>query len=149
MKKWILFTLLLVILACAGWVVDLLWSAGQFKTIDPFFSGNCRPVTGVVGAEDITIHPVTNIAYLSVCDRRAVASGKPGNGGLYAYDLNAEGAQPINLTPEADPDFQPHGISLFIGKDGRDFLFAVNHQGGKHTIEIFHLMDRRLVPERR
>lgn len=148
MKKWILITLLLVILLCAGWVVELLWSAGQFRTIDPHFAGTCRPVAGVVGAEDITIHPESGIAYISVCDRRAVASGNPGNGGIFAYDLNTVGARLINVTPGADPDFQPHGISLYVDKDGQDVLFVVNHQGGKNTIEIFLLQPDRLVHQK-
>ena len=148
MKKWILIALLLFILLCAGWVVDLLWSAGQFKTIDSHFSGTCQPVAAVVGAEDITIHPTTGIAYISVCNRRDVAMGKPGNGGIYAYDLNSDHAQPINLTPEADPDFQPHGISLYVEKGGRDALLVVNHQGGNHTVEVFHLEEGRLAHQR-
>lgn len=148
MKKWILITLLLVILLCTGWVVELLWSAGQFRTIDPHFAGTCRPMAGVVGAEDITIHPESGIAYISVCDRRAVASGNPGNGGIFAYDLNTAGARPINVTPEVDPDFQPHGISLYLDKDGQDVLFVVNHQGGKNTIEIFLLKEGRLVHQK-
>ena len=148
MKKWILISLLLVILLCAGWIVDLLWSAGQFRTIDSHFSGTCRPMAGVIGAEDITIHPESGIAYISVCDRRAVAAGNPGNGGIFAYDLNTVGARPINVTPMVDPDFQPHGISLYMGKDGRDVLFVVNHQGGNNTIEIFLLGPGRLVHQK-
>ena len=148
MKKWLLITLLLVMLLCGGWVVELMWSAGQFKTIDSHFSGTCRPVAGVVGAEDVTIHPANGIAYLSVCDRRAVGSGKPGNGGIFAYDLNIDGAQPINLTPDVDVDFQPHGISLYIDQQGQDALFVVNHQGGKNTIEIFLLQDDQLVHQK-
>ena len=148
MKKWISIALLLVILLCAGWVVELMWSAGQFKTIDSHFSGTCRPVAGVVGAEDITLHPETNIAYISVCDRRAVGLGKPGNGGIFAYDLNTDGAHPINLTPDVHVDFQPHGISLYIDKGGQDALFVVNHQGGKNTIEIFLLKDGKLMHQK-
>ena len=37
----------------------MLWSAGQFKTIEPHFTGTCNTISGVVGAEDITIHPIT------------------------------------------------------------------------------------------
>jgi arylesterase/paraoxonase len=148
MKKWVLITLLIVILLCAGWVLDLLWSAGQFRDIDSHFSGTCHPVTGAVGAEDITIHPITGIAYISSCDRRAVAKGKPGNGGIFAYDLNMDGSKPINLTPDADPDFQPLGISLYVDKGGRDALLVVNHQGGKNAVEIFLLMEGRLVHQR-
>jgi arylesterase/paraoxonase len=128
--------------------MDLLWSAGQFRDIDSHFSGTCHPVTGAVGAEDITIHPITGIAYISSCDRRAVASGKPGNGAIFAYDLNMDRPQLINLTPDADPDFQPHGISLYVDTGGRDALLVVNHQGGKNAVEIFLLKEGRLVHQR-
>ena len=36
---------------------------------------------------------------------------------------------PVNLTPDAGTDFRPHGISLFVGPDGRATLFVVNHPG--------------------
>jgi len=148
MKKWIVFALILIVLICAGWVMDLLWSAGQFRDIDSHFSGTCHPVTGAVGAEDITIHPITGIAYISSCDRRAVASEKPGNGVIFAYDLNMDRPRLVNLTPDADPDFQPHGISLYVDKGGRDALLVVNHQGGKNAVEIFLLKAGRLVHQR-
>ncbi len=144
MKRWIVICVLAGVLAMAGWFVDLLWSAGQFKKIDAHFEGRCRQIEGVVGPEDISIHPKTGIAYISSCDRRAAAGGQPGNGAIFAYDLNAAAPRPVNLTPDADEDFQPHGIGLFVGKDGREALFVVNHQGGRQQIEIFDLADGRL-----
>lgn len=145
MKKAIVISLAVLVLALAGWVADLLRSAGQFKTIAPHFDGACRQVEGLVGAEDITIHPQTATAFISVCDRRAVAAGRPGNGAIFAYDLNATAPEPVNLTPEAAADFQPHGIGLFVSGDGRDALFAVNHQGGRQQIELFDLVGGRLT----
>ena len=145
MKKAILFTLLILLLGVVGWVVDLLWTAGQFKTIEPHFAGQCNPVTGVIGAEDITLHPRTGVAFISACDRRAVIEGRPGRGGIYAYDLNANPPGLVNLTPDASEDFQPHGISLFVGEDGNDTLFIINHEAGKHQIEIYDLKNEKLV----
>ena len=144
MKK-IMFAGLAAACVVAGWVVYLLWSAGQFKTIEPHFSGTCREVPGVVGAEDITIHPGTGTAYISMCDRRALTAGQNGRGGIYAYDLNADGAAPVKLTAGPGPDFQPHGISLFVDPGGRDTLFVINHSGGTHKIEIYDLMASGLV----
>ncbi len=144
MKRGLLITLLILILLSVGWVVELLWSAGQFKKIDSHFIGECNPVAGLIGPEDITIHPKTGIAYISACDRRAVSSGKPGKGGIFAYDLNTAEPKLINLTPDADPDFQPHGISLYSEEGGRAVLFSVNHQGGKHKIEIYDLKNGQL-----
>ena len=144
MKKILGFFLVLV-LAVAGWVVHLLWSAGQFKTIESHFSGTCRPVRGVVGAEDITIHPVTGVAYISACDRRALRAGQNGRGGIYTYDLKADQPVPVKLTSGPGPDFQPHGISLFVDSGGRDALFVINHSGGTHKIEIYDLRADGLV----
>lgn len=138
MKK-VLWVLLVLVLAVTGWVVHLLWSAGQFKTIEPHFSGTCRPVHGVVGAEDITIHPGTGVAYISACDRLALRAGQSGRGGIYAYDLKADKPVPVKLTAGPGPDFQPHGISLFVDAAGRDALFVINHSGGSHKIEIYDL----------
>jgi arylesterase/paraoxonase len=145
MTKRMLIALGVLVVLVAGWVVYLYWMAGQFKTIEPHFSGTCKAVGGVVGPEDITIHPRTGIAYVSGCDRRAVQGGKPGNGAIYAYDLNAVASEPVNLTPDADPDFRPHGIGLFVDQAGRDVLFVINHQGGKHRIEVFDLKEGALI----
>jgi len=90
--KEVLWGLLVMVLAVTGWGVHLLWSAGQFKTIEPHFSGTCREVHGVVGAEDITIHPGTGVAYISACDWRARKVGQKGRGGDIC--LRPESGQP-------------------------------------------------------
>ncbi len=145
MAKRITIALGLLVILVAGWVVYLYWSAGQFKTIEPHFTGRCKAVGGVMGPEDITIHPRTRVAYVSSCDRRALQAGRPGRGAIYAYDLKADAAEPVNLTPDADPDFRPHGIGLYIGQAGREVLFVVNHQGGDHGVEVFDLKDGALM----
>jgi arylesterase/paraoxonase len=147
MKK-VLIALLVLLLAVAGWVGHLLWSAGQFKTIAPHFAGICRAVPGVVGAEDITIHPLTGVAYISACDRRALMARQSGRGGIYAYDLTAAQPVPVKLTSGPGPDFQPHGISLYVAPDGRDALFVINHSGGTHKVEIFDLQADGLAHRR-
>ncbi len=144
MKK-VLIVLLFVVIAAAGWAVHLLWSTGQFKTIEPHFAGTCQTIRGVVGAEDITIHPLTGMAYISVCDRRALMEGKGAGGGIYAYDLNAVDPKPVLLTSGPGPDFQPHGISLYVGPDTNDALFVINHSGGTHKVEIYDLAAEGLV----
>ena len=138
MKKVLIFSGV-VLVGIGVWVTHLLWSAGQFKTIEPHFAGNCLPIAGVVGAEDITIHPGTGVAYISVCDRRALAAGQGGRGGIYAYDLKMNRPVPVKLTAGPGPDFQPHGISLFVDPGGRDALFVINHSGGTHKVEVYDL----------
>ena len=135
-------------LVVIGWVVHLLWSAGHFKTIEPHFAGSCQTVSGVAGAEDITIHPRTGIAYISACDRRALKAGQNGRGGIFAYDLKDPQPVPVKLTSGPGPDFQPHGLSLYIDADGRDALFVINHSGGTHKVEIYDLKPDGLVHRR-
>ncbi|UCH22196.1 MAG: SMP-30/gluconolactonase/LRE family protein [Deltaproteobacteria bacterium] len=144
MLKHVLSVLVVLIIIIGSWIGYLFWSAGQFKTIKPHFAGECKQVTGVIGAEDITIHPKSGIAYISACDRRAVNAGKPGRGGIYAYDLKAVDPILVNLTPDAGQDFQPHGISLYVDDGGQDALFVVNHEGGEHLIEIYDINNERL-----
>jgi arylesterase/paraoxonase len=150
MRRLIGIVLLLVVLAVAVWGVRLLWLTGSFRRIHPHFAGECHLVGGMVGPEDITIHPRTGVAYVSSMDRRAIKAGQPVPGAIYAYDLNTPDAKPVNLTPRADARFQPHGISIGAGADGRDALFVVNHPvnpdvPSTHAIEVFDLTDGGLV----
>jgi arylesterase/paraoxonase len=140
-----MLTVVVLVLAAGGWLVHMLWSAGQFKTLEPHFAGECTPITGVVGPEDITIHPATGVAYISASDWRAVVQGQPARGALYAYDLNSLAPELIPLTADAGDNFQPHGISLYTGQSGRDSLFVVNHEDGRHRVEIYDLQAGQLI----
>ena len=46
--------LILFFIFIFGFILKTLSDAGEFKTLDPHFSGDCLPISGVVGAEDIT-----------------------------------------------------------------------------------------------
>jgi arylesterase/paraoxonase len=138
--KIVLYVAAAIVLLAGGFILQLVYSAGQWKTLEPHFSGSCRVQTGILGAEDITVHPRTGIAYISSADRRAILAGEPGHGAIYAYDLKADSPELESLTPSADADFHPHGISLYLGDDGREVLYVVNHALGRHTIEIYDLV---------
>ena len=149
MLRKILYTILVLALVVVAFTLRTLWLAGVFKNIEPRKFGACHWVKGPVGPEDITIHPKTGIAYISSCDRRAVERGEPRPGAIFAYDLNRADARPVNLTPNADTAFQPHGISLWVGSDGNDVLFIINHQPladgtRKHSVRLFNLVDGAL-----
>jgi arylesterase/paraoxonase len=134
----------IVVLVVGGFTLQLLYAAGQFKTLEPHFGGACTPVAGLAGAEDLTIHPRTGIAYISATDRRSILAGGPGRGAIYAYNLRAPSPRLQNLTPTADEDFRPLGVSLHVGDDGRDVLYVINHAGGHQTIEIYDLVSTKL-----
>jgi len=145
----------------AGYMLYLANAAGEFRSLanQPF--GQCRQITGLPGSEDITIRPGGRFAYISSDDRRAVINNNPTPGAIFRYDLDAASAAPVNLTPDADLRFRPHGISLYVGADGRETLFVVNHPGESlfgapdsqdtgplHTIEVFDVQDNILVHRR-
>lgn len=149
------------IAVCALVVVYVLYlanDAGEFRTIADQQYGQCRQVPGMPGSEDITIRPDGRFAYISSDDRRSVINGNPTPGAIFRYDLSTTAATPVNLTPDADLHFRPHGISLYVGADGRETLFVVNHPGESlfgapegegsallHTIEVFDVVDNSLV----
>lgn len=150
MRRIVGILLLIVVLGASAWVVRLLWLTGAFRRIQPHVAGTCHVVGGPIGPEDITIHPRTGVAYVSASDRRAVKAGHAAPGAIWAYDLNTPDAKPVNLTPHADARFQPHGISLWAGPDGRDALFVVNHPVDGDTpaanaIEIFDVTENGLL----
>ncbi len=140
---------LILALVIGGYVLYLAWDAGEFRQALNVHPGHCRQVPGLPGSEDITVHPSGEFAYVSSDDRRAVMAGNPVPGAIYRYSLTGADTEPVNLTPDAGIDFRPHGIALFVGDDGRETLFVVNHpgaplfadpagyQGPDHTIEIF------------
>src|SRR5438132_10140564 len=151
MWRRLLIAVVVLVVLVSGWFLWLLNAAGELKTLTAHFAGTCTPVSGVIGAEDITIHPRTGVAYLSAYDRR-VPVGRAARGAIYAYDLNAPSPRVINVTPDADPDFRPHGISLYVAPDGASMLFVVNHPGDRHTIEFYdvgegHLTHRRTLSD--
>lgn len=143
---WIVPLVLMVVVG--GWLLRTFWLAGSFRHIEPHFAGSCQLVAGVPGSEDITIHPRTGVAYISSSDRR-VREGAVKPGAIYAYDLNQTDPTPVNLTPDADTNFQPHGISLWAGDSG-DVLFVISHPPKasglpRNVVEIFDVTPERLV----
>jgi len=152
-RRWLRFTLIglmLCIVVLGVVVLRMLWRAGAFRSIEPHFAGTCRVVEGPVGAEDLTIDADANRAYLSATDRRALVAGRPVPGAIWAYALDRAEGGLVNLTPDATTYLQPHGVSLWVGPDGRRTLFVVNHPAPghgwpDHTIEIYDVDGERLV----
>jgi arylesterase/paraoxonase len=149
-----------LLLAVVAWGLYIYNLAGEFKSIQPHFSGSCAPVLGVVGAEDITIHPDRQVAYISSDDRWAARDGKPRPGAIFAYSLGEAGGAPVNLTPDLPFNFHPHGFGLLVVEDGPDRLLVVNHpfaslfhreegKGPAHTIEVFDIIEETGALEHR
>jgi arylesterase/paraoxonase len=143
--KSIVIALIVVVLAAVWLVFDTVKDAGELKKLKPHDSGRCRTITGVVGAEDITIHPQTGMAFISSDDRRALFRGEQTQGAIYAYDLKSDTSNLVHLTQDFAHEFHPHGISLLAGGNGAASLFVVNHRQDGHFVEIFDYADNRLL----
>ena len=137
-------------LAVAGalWWLDSYRWAGGFRTVTPHFAGVCQVVEGVPGPEDLTIDATTGIAYISSYDRSAAGRGESVPGAILAYDVDGPAPGLVNLTPDADAQFRPHGLSLYRDANGDTRLFVVNHPSGGHSVEIFDITDEGLVHAR-
>ena len=128
-------------------IIKTMNDAGEFKKLTPHFAGECFPVSGAIGAEDITILK-NGIAIISCDDRRKTLNGTPVQGTIYAYDLKEEMPQLIDLTAGVKFEFHPHGISVFENKNSEVRLAAVNHTQTKNSIEIFDLKNNVLIHDK-
>ncbi|MBU6281267.1 SMP-30/gluconolactonase/LRE family protein [bacterium] len=141
-----------LVLLLAAFVGKTLWDAGAFRRISPHFAGRCREIHGVVGPEDVVVHPRTRIAYAAGYDRRAAERGEPSPGAIWSWPLDRPNTAPRNLTPAAGIDFQPHGLGLWLAPEGgRDRLFVVNHPAPgsgkpKHSVDVFEIDGETLTP---
>jgi arylesterase/paraoxonase len=145
------YSLIAGALAVGFYLIETAWATGGLTPLDPHFLGDCRKVSGVVGAEDLVVHPRTGVAYLSAYDRNAEARGEPLRGGIYAYRPGS-GETPTDLTADLPASFRPQGVSLWLNPDKKkgalDSLFVVNREGQTPSIEIFDIEPKRLVRRR-
>ena len=122
------------------------YDAGEFKKINPHFKAECKSITGALSSEDITIDPKTGMAFISSADRRTQwsSSSDVQKGAIYGLDLNSRDPELVNLTADFAEEFNPHGIGLWIGGNGKS-LFVVNHRQDGHFVEIFDFKNNRLI----
>lgn len=149
MKKALLLVLLVIIVLQA---LRISQDAGIFRTIEPVDLAFCEKMEGPVGAEDITIDPVANVAYISADDRRE-AFNDPSlknypSGAIWRLDLSQPDSQAEKLHVDMIGDFHPHGIALrFSDRDSNDQgraieLYAVSHLSPtEHEIVVFSILE--------
>jgi len=135
-----LIAALVLVGVTALFVVDLLADAGSFRRIEPHFDGSCRPLGGIVGAEDFALSESAGLLFVSSDDRRATARGEAVQGGIYALDLAALDSDgdlpaPRPVTAGFAGELHPHGIGLLETPDGMR-LFVVNHTSTGSAVEI-------------
>jgi arylesterase / paraoxonase len=126
----------------------MLHKGGVFRQLEPHQPGECRPVAGIVGGEDLQWRPNGREVFVAAQDRRNV--DEPGH--IYRLDVRQKDPGPADVTPELDFPFHPHGLHLYADSRGRETLFVVNHRGGwapPHTIEIFDVTRDGTLSHRR
>jgi arylesterase/paraoxonase len=136
-----------VVLIAGSLLLKTCYDAGEFKEIKARLAGNCRTISGVQSSEDIVIDRVTGMAFISSTDRRPEWTGvnSPGQGAIFGFDLKNPASELIHFTSEFTKEFNPHGIGLWRGQDGKLLLFAVNHCREGHFIEIFEKSGMKLI----
>jgi arylesterase/paraoxonase len=140
-KWWLLALGMLIVLSVL--IARLVMSAGMLVSVVPHFDGSCEPVTGLSGAEDITIDQDLGIAYISADDRRSWLAGSSEPGAIFSLDLKDSHAEPVNLTEHQERSFHPHGISLYVDEDGSKRLFVINHAApGLHQVDVFSIGEK-------
>ena len=138
MIRVILIAIGLIILIALGRIAYMIVPAsGMLTPYEPRLAERCESLEVAPGTEDVTIHPQSGIVFVSAADRR---SENPEAGGIWTFDI-ADPFQTLRYASVDGPeDFQPHGISLYIGEDGRQRLFVINHPlAGGHTVEVFEV----------
>ena len=149
MKKAILLIILVLIFLQVARITQ---DAGIFRSVDePVDLASCETMTGPVGAEDISIDPVSKVAYISADDRRDVFInpdlGAYPSGAIWRLDLSKPDSQAERIDIDLIGEFHPHGIALrFSSPQSNDAgraieLYAVNHLSPtKHEIVVFNIL---------
>ncbi|MEE2565807.1 strictosidine synthase family protein [Hyphobacterium marinum] len=136
MRAMLIGLLVLVLLVLGRFGAVVIPASGMMADLEPRLTDQCERLDIAPGTEDVTIDPVSGLAFVSTDDRR---TGE--RGAIYSFD--PEDPAILREVSGAMPDeFHPHGISLWTGRTGAQRLFVVNHTGdGRHAIEIFDVGD--------
>jgi len=133
--RWIMWLVAAVVVAVVVRLAYVMLPAsGALISLEQIGVEGCVRVDVAPGTEDVTIDPVTRLAYISAADRR---DPELPPGGIYVFSLDGA-PTPRLVSVDVPADFRQHGISLWTGEDGSKRLFVINHpKAGGHTVEIF------------
>jgi arylesterase / paraoxonase len=129
---------LAVVLIAARMAYVVIPASGALTPVSEIGVEGCQRIAVAPGTEDVTVDPVTGLAFISAQDRRAGAMAQT-NG---VYVLNPADPSQLTLASADSPaDFRPHGISLWRGEgeDGAPItrLFVISHPAGGSRVLIY------------
>lgn len=123
-----------------SYIMYRLYSLGAFTKINNHVKENCRSIDGVAGPEDFQVDPETGMLFISSDHRRKNKGSSNVMGAIFKLDLTDENAVPIRIDTSYPEVFHPHGLSFLREKNGRKWLFVINHRNNTfHTVEIFRI----------
>lgn len=137
MKVLKFFLGIVFILICYAFYI--VYSSGFFRNITPYFDGEVVAKIAIPGAEDMQADLEAGFIIISSDDRASRRDGVKVQGHLYKMSLDSFELAPIQLTATFTKEFYPHGISMVRTSDSTHRIFAVNHVGRDHFIEVFDL----------
>lgn len=146
MKRFLLGSLLGLFVLIAVLTLRTLIAAGTFKKLEAHCDYQVSQIGGMPGAEDIVIDRRRQLAFISSCDRRAAQKGQKHVGTIFLLNLTAPHLRPHDLTAGWNqPDFRPHGISMFFDPiDSSTWIQVINHGDRGHSVEVFRFTGAEL-----
>lgn len=150
-KKSVLFGVFLLVVV---FLARLANDGGLLRGIEPMEWGKCEAIQGVIGAEDINIDRMNNIAYIGADDRRRyLTTGDLNgieNGAIWTLDLTNPNSQPVRMKDDYDGVFHPHGISLLMDEQGVKEIYVINHISlTEHEVDVFTVVSPNELKLRR
>jgi arylesterase/paraoxonase len=133
-------SLLVLLVLAGGYFVTIMYSTGFFRKIENRSFGKTVAEIPLPGPEDLTIDYESGLMFISSFDRAGDVRGEDPTGGIFLLDLNTPNYEPLRLDDGLGKGFHPHGIHLLKIDSITSRLLVVNHQNGKHTIELFEFI---------
>ncbi len=131
---------LTVMLIAARLAYIVIPASGALTPVSEIGTEGCERVSVAPGTEDVTVDPVTGLAFVSAQDRRAGAMAQ--TNGIYVFDP-ADPSRVTRVSNDSPADFRPHGISLWRGEgpDGAPIarLFVISHPASGSQVLIYDI----------
>ncbi|MCC5995056.1 MAG: SMP-30/gluconolactonase/LRE family protein [Oceanicaulis sp.] len=142
MRYWLIGLGLIAALIAARVAYIVIPASGALTPVSEIGTEDCQRVPVAPGTEDVTIDPVTGLAFVSAQDRRAGAMAQ--TNGIYVFDPAGPG-RVRRVSNDTPADFRPHGISLWRGEgaEGSELarLFVISHPASGSQVLIFDIAD--------
>ncbi len=134
-KMWAVYAIIAAVLYA---IVNTLFVAGSFKSINPRQAGTVEVIEGIYGPEDMDMDESSGRLYLSSANRWRTQRGLSSDDAIWVLDADSN-SSPRKLSTDFRGEFHPHGISLFR-QDSMAWLLVVNHNTSGNFVEAFSIV---------